>query len=277
MIPEPARIGIENPNFILNINEKRKVSFEISVPENAEPGGHYSVILFEPQLPSFYFKPGQPRTIPVVGSLFLLSVKTFTLEPEIKQKLEIVKFEIPREERIITLEKIFSRFTASVAQAATVNVIETSPSRFILKIKNNDIYHIKPFGKILIYNLFGKKVGEVEIPKKTILPGKTRQFLVNFSPEIPKKLKWLPASISNFLIQNFFIGKYDARLELQASSPAIVGLFQPNIPIILTFFSLPWKFWLGVIFILGLLISLLVKYQKRVKLSLKALLSRRSV
>ncbi|GAI37810.1 unnamed protein product, partial [marine sediment metagenome] len=45
---------IENPNFILEPKETKKVHFTIEVPENAEPGGHYAVMLFEPRLPSFY-------------------------------------------------------------------------------------------------------------------------------------------------------------------------------------------------------------------------------
>ena len=46
---------IEKPNFILESNEREEVKVSIDIPENAEPGGHYSVILFEPQLPSLYF------------------------------------------------------------------------------------------------------------------------------------------------------------------------------------------------------------------------------
>ena len=253
---------IEKPNFILEPGGKKEVQFSINVPGNAEPGGHYSVMLFEPQLPSFYFKPGQPKTIPVVGVLFLFSVKTFALEPEIGKKLEVVEFSVPKEERLVTLENFISNLTASVAQAATFNIVEKSPSKFILRIKNNDIYHLKPFGKVLIYNIFGKKVGETEVPKMTILPGKTRAFPVDFSPEIPENLKWLPASISNFLVQNFFVGKYQAKLELQ-----------PSIPAILTFISLPWKFWLSFILIFGLTIFILIKYRKRIILAIKTLLT----
>lgn len=254
---------IENPNFILEAGERREVHFTISVPENAELSGHYATMLFEPLLPSFYFKEGQPRAIPVVGVLFLTSVKTFALEPEIEQKLEIVEFSLPKEERILALENFLSALTASVAQAAEFTIIKKSPSKFILRIKNNDIYHIRPSGKVLIYNFWGKKVGEAEVLRRTILPGKIRQFPIEFSPKIPKLLDWLPASISNFLVQNFFVGKYQAKLELQ-----------PSVPTILTFFSLPWQFWLAFLTIFGALIFLTIKYRKRIKLSLKVLLGR---
>jgi len=286
-------IKIENPNFILNPGETKEVYFTIQVPENAEPGGHYATFLFEPQLPSFYFEeptppsgepfrlepdlertPVQPRVVPVIGVLFLFSVQTFTLEPETGEKLEVVEFSIPREERLASLENFFSRLMGNTVEAASsITITRKPPSSFVLRIKNNDIYHIKPSGKVLIYNFFGKKVGEAEIPQRTILPGQIRRFPVEFSPEIPEKLKWLPASVSNFLVQNFFVGKYGARIELQTKSPLTAEVFQPEIPVVLTFFSLPWHFWFSFIFISGLLFFLLVKYRKRIVLAMKTLLS----
>jgi len=284
-------IKIENPNFILNPGETKEVYFTIQVPENAEPGGHYATFLFEPQLPSFYFEeptppsgeplmlepdleitPVQPRVVPVIGVLFLFSVQTFTLEPETGQKLEVVEFSIPREERLASLENFLSKLMGNIVEAASsITITKKSPQNFILRIKNNDIYHIKPSGKVLIYNFFGNKVGETEIPQRTILPGQIRKFPVEFSPEIPEKLKWLPASLSEFLVQNFFAGKYQAKIELQTKSPLTAEVFQPKIPVVLTFFSFPWQFWLSFIFISGLLFFLLVKYKKRIKLAFKTL------
>lgn len=286
---------IENPDLILEPGERKKVLFSINVPENAEPRGYYSVMIFEPRLPSFYFEetgeatgeviPVQPRAIPVVGVLFLTSIKTFALEPEVKEKLEVVEFSLPKEERIKTLEVAFSgvqrtyqRLSASIspvyaAETSEIEITKKAPSSFILRIKNNDIYHIKPYGKVLIYNFFGKKVGEAEIPQRTILPGQIRKFPVEFSPEIPEKLKWLPASVSNFLVQNFFVGKYGARIELQTKSPLTAEVFQPEIPVVLTFFSLPWHFWLTFILIFAMIIFFSIKYRKRIVLAMKTLLS----
>ncbi len=266
---------IEKPNFILDSGETEKVNFTISVPENAEPGGHYSVMLFEPQLPSFYFEEDQPRAIPVIGVLFLFSVKVFMLEPEVEQKLEVIEFSVPKEERLVILENLASAFIGRVVQAANeVTITKKSPSSFLLRIKNNDIYHIKPFGKVLIYNIFGKKVGEAKIPQRTILPGKIRQFPIEFSAGIPSYLKWLPESIANFLARNFFFGKYQARLELEAKSPVVAGILQPNIPFVLTFFSFPWQFWLGFMVSIGLIMFIVVKYRKRIKLATRVLVKK---
>ena len=272
---------IENPDLILEPGERKKVLFSINVPENAEPRGYYSVMIFEPRLPSYYFEemreatgeviPVQPRAIPMVGVLFLTSIKTFTLEPEVGQKLEVVEFSVPKEERLVTLENFALKLIRSVAQAAQITITEKSPQNFILRIKNNDIYHIKPYGKVLIYNWFGKKVGETEIPQRTILPGKIRSFPVEFTPEIPEKLKWLPASISNFLVQNFFVGRYQAKLEIQAKSPLTAEILKPSATGLLTFFSFPWQFWLPFTLFLALLLVFVVKYRKRIKLAIKIL------
>ena len=274
---------IENPNLILEPAEKREIRFSINIPGDAEPGGHYSVMLFEPQLPSFYFKPGQPRTIPVVGVLFLFSVKTFALEPELEEKLEVVEFSLLKKERIAVLESFFrlvsrsfSRGLASInpayaAEPSEIQIAGKAPSSFVLRIKNNDIYHIKTYGKISIYNIFGQKVGETEVLQKTILPGKTRAFPVELSLEMPAYLKWLPVSLANFLVQNLFFGRYQAKLELKAKTPLVAEIFRPAAPFVLNFFSLSWHFWLPFILIFSILIFLTVKYRKRIKLALKAL------
>jgi len=264
-----------NPNFILDPDERQDVKFSIEVPKNAELGGHYAVMLFEPQLPSFYFQEGQPRAIPVVGVLFLISVRTLNPEEEIKEKLEVVEFSIPREERMTILENILSRATAGLVQAVETNIVENPPSKFILRIKNNDIYHIKPSGKVLIYNFFGQKVGEADVLKKTILPGKIREFPIEFTPQLPEKLKWLPAGLSQFLLNNIFIGKYNAVLSLEAKSPLTAEILRTEAPIILDFFFLPWKFWLLFLVIFFFILFFVLKYKNRVKTALKILFNPR--
>lgn len=259
---------IENPNFILETGEKKEVQFEISIPENAEPGGHYSVMLFEPQLPSFYFKPGQPKTIPVVGVLFLISVKTLVLEPISTDNLiEIVEFKIPREEKLQNLEKMLASVFRIIpgALAADINIVEKTPSSFFIRIKNNDIFHHKLDGRVLIYNIFGKRTGEIEIKRTTILPGKIRQFPVEISPQVPEKLKWLPAFISNFLVQNTSLGKYRVALEL-GEEKSKLELNQT-----LNFWVFPWK----IILPSFLLLILLVIIRKRIVAALKILISRK--
>ncbi|MCK4782032.1 hypothetical protein KAS79_03890 [Candidatus Parcubacteria bacterium] len=242
---------IENSDFILEPKEKRYIDFSIKIPGNAEPGGHYAVMLFEPQLPSFYFKEGQPRSIPVVGVLFLFSVKTLSLEPvETEKQVEIVEFSIPKEQRLQNLEKLlaFAGNIISEAVAADISIVEKTPSDFILRIKNNDIFHHKISGKILVYDFLGRKVGETEVRRTTILPGKTRRFPVGFSP-------------FDFLTQNTPIGKYKVVLDLGEEKSAL------NINQAIIFWALPWKISFILLFIgIGLFLA-----RKRIIASLRAL------
>lgn len=258
---------IEDPDFILDIGEKKEINFTISVPENAELGGHYAVMIFEPRPPSFYFEENQVRNLPVIGVIFMISVKSLSITPEAEQKLEIVEFSLPEEERLLSLERTLSRFTAGVAEAADLNITKTSPSGFILRIRNNDIYHIKPSGKVLIYNFLGQEVSEASISKKTILPGKTRSFPVEFDPNPSRFLKWLPVSIRNFF-HNLFLGRYEARLQLQAESPLKAEVVQPDIYDTLIFFSIPWKVCLVMVF----LVVILIKYRRRIRKSIEVLI-----
>ena len=157
-----------------------------------------------------------------------------------------------------------------IANAAEFTIAKKAPSKFILKLKNNDIFHLKPRGDVFIYDVFGKKVGEAEIPQKTILPGMTRQFPIEFFLQTPESLKWLPASISDFLVQNFFIGKYQAKLDIRIGDQSDIESF----PIALTFFSFPWKFWIVLILIFGMLLFFISKFRKRITLALKTLVKR---
>jgi hypothetical protein len=254
---------IENPNLIIESNEKRPVNFEIQVPENAELGGHYSVVFFEPQLPSYYFKSGQPKSIPVIGVLFLISVKSLTLEPiSQEEKIEIVQFEIQKEKKENRMQVLADVFQAvSSIFNVDIKLFEKTPKNFLLKIKNSDIYHHRLDGKILIYNFFGRRVGETELKSLSILPGKTRLFPISVSSEIPENLKWMPASLAVFLSENTSLGKYKAVLELNEQNSK-TKLSQD-----ISFWTFPWKTILFEI----ILIPIIVLTRKRIVAAIKIL------
>lgn len=254
-------IKIENPDFILDPGETEEVRFSVEVPENAEPGGKYAVVLFEPQLPSYYFKEGQPRAIPVIGVLFLFSVEVEGLtRPE--EPLTIVEFTIPENLHLKRLENFVASFAGLFTEVRATkeevfSIVETSHLPFALRIKNNDIYHIKPEGKLLILANSGKVVGETEILKTTILPGKIRQFPIEFKPELPEKLeKYLPAAISNFISRNLLLGKYQAQLVLRAENDIIETDIE--------FWAFPWKFGLSTVLAFCLILFFGIKYRKRI-------------
>ena len=264
-------IKIERPDFILDPGEMEEVNFSISVPENAEPGGHYAVVLFEPQLPSFYFKEGQPRVIPKIGVLFLFSVEVEGLQRS-NEPLTIVEFNIPKQVRLDKLENfvasvggIFSEVKA--AEKEMFSIVEKSDLPFNLTIKNNDIYHLKPEGTLTILKNNGQEVGETKISQITVLPGKARIIPVEFKMELPPKLqKYLPAFISNFISQNLLFGKYKADLSLTTGDNIIKKYIE--------FWVFPWKTILIALFVISLFAFCVVRYMNRLKLAVRVLVKK---
>jgi len=268
--------NIGKPDLILSSGESRKVDFKINIPEDAGKGGYYNVMIFEPQMPSTYFKEGQPRAVPVIGVIFLISVKTLSIDSgKGDSKLQIVDFSIPKEERIVSLEKLaslFSQSTASIEEASSpqnLSFAEKTPSSFLVRIKNTDIYHVKSSGKVTIYDIFGRKLGEAAIDEKTILPGRIRSFKADFSLDTPEFLKWMPASVSSFFVNNFFIGRYQAKVEMTGESP-VPGNGPASAQKSFSFFVFAWKFWLPVLTALILFLIL----RKRIKKALVVLIGR---
>lgn len=252
-------IQIQNPNFILDSRETEGVDLSIKVPENAEPGGHYAVILFEPKLPSYYFEPGTPlKAIPKIGVLILFSVEVEGLERTGKP-LTIAEFNIPENFHLKKLESFIGFFSEALAfEKENFTIVEKSKLPFTLSLKNEDIYHIKPEGKLAISKENGKLVGKIEIKEITILPGKTRKFPVEFEPNLPKILeKYLPAWASSFISQNILFGKYKALLNLKVDDDIINKEIE--------FWVFPWKIFFPLFFVVSILLILLIKYRKRIK------------
>ena len=178
----PAKwFELTKTDFILGPGEMVRVNFKIQVPANAEPGGYYTGILFQPKYPSTYFEPHSAHLLGGVGALFLLSL------PSAERAQEPIKLEE------FSLGQVASLIRAAVADEEAI--IEKGPIDFILRIKNNDIVHLQPKGEIKIRNIFGQEIAQIKVPEKTILPGMIRKFPVS----LDKKYLW---------------GRYRAELEM---------------------------------------------------------------
>ncbi len=130
-------------NLTIQPGEEVTFPFSITVPRDAEPGGHYASVLFqiggEPQ-------EGVTNVQHRVGSLVLLRVSGNVVEDA-----QVESFQAPT----------YSRST---------------PVVFDLRIKNNGTTHIRPSGTIIITNLFGKKVDEIPLEGLNVFPGAIRRM-----------------------------------------------------------------------------------------------------
>lgn len=256
---------IENPYFILEPHQSEKVEFQINVPQEVNTGGYYATILFEPKLPSYYFEDRAVKTVPEIGVLFLFSVdmKNKQRSPD---PLAVVEFNIPENFHLQKLENVLADMSGLFSQASAreekpFSIVSTSQLPFTLRLQNNDLFHIKPEGKLVVTSWTGRTVGEIIVAETTIMPGKIRRFPIEFKAPLSEKItNYLPETISNFISQNLLWGRYQAHLIMEVGDKKIDDY--------IIFWVFPWKAFLTTIFALAIIILM----RKRIKAAAKVVL-----
>lgn len=212
-------ITFEPQSFTLAPREKREVKFVINVPEYAEPGGHYASVLAKTE------KVKGPAGVGVgiiqrVASLILL-----TVPGKYKEELSVASF------------------------STSKSYYEYGPINFLVRFENKGTIHQRPKAKIEIKNLFGKKVAEISIEPKVVLPGAIRRLETSFNK------KWL------------FGGRYVATLT---GTYGVKNNFEiPSQSIV--FWAFPWKVGVGILILILLIVVFFIVTRKRWSAALKIL------
>lgn len=224
IMPEPAGtetyslanwLKFDPERLTINPREERWVKFTITIPSDAEPGGHYASVIAETEVVSGPQATGASLVVRV-GSLILL-----TVPGKMKESLNVKSFS--------TIRKYS----------------EYGPVSFAIRFENQGSVHVKPRGQITITDWLGKKVADVPIPEKNVLPTAIRRIDAVWNQ------KWLWA------------GKYTATL-----TGSYGALNIPLTPTVITFWAFPWKF--GLIFLAVLIIFILLR--KRFIMAFKILI-----
>lgn len=134
--------------IILQPNEEKTLVFNINVPRDAEPGGHYASLLLQSAVDQNAATEGgaAAQVSQRIGNLVLLRVSG-----NISESAQIETFEAPARS-------------------------QTGPVNFTLRVKNDGNVHIRPKGTIIITDLFGRKVDELPLEGANVLPGATRKM-----------------------------------------------------------------------------------------------------
>jgi hypothetical protein len=138
-------IKTDPEEFILEPRTQGFITFTISIPENAEPGGHYGAVLASTKSIAGPGPTGAAIT-QRVGTLVLLSVSG-----EVKEELTVKDFSAP-------------------------GYSEYGPVPFIIRFENKGTVHVKPRGFVTITNWLGKKIADIEFPQQNVLPGAVRKI-----------------------------------------------------------------------------------------------------
>ncbi len=126
-------------------------NFQIDIPLNAEPGGHFGSIVFRVGGINGLRQKSGAMVAQELGALVLLRIAGPT-----EQKASLASFK--------TSQKLFER----------------SPVYFEFRVKNEGNLHIKPTGSVIISNVFGKEVGQTEVESRNVLPGAIRKMEANW-------------------------------------------------------------------------------------------------
>lgn len=137
--------------FTIEPNESKEISYSITVPANAEPGGKYGVIFFSPSIPGSPASGNSVIAIPKIGALLLM-----TVPGQITYDGKIVEFSANKKLYI-----------------DSNNVVN-----FLTRFNNLSAAHVKPQGNIVIKNTLGKEVASIPVNEKSgnVLPDSIRKF-----------------------------------------------------------------------------------------------------
>jgi len=147
---------IPRPDLLLNANETTVVSVTIVPPETVSPGSYFAVVMFQSNLPDYYFNPdAQAHVVPWIGTLFLLKLG----EPSAinDSSLKVTSLHVPR----FSLE---SRIPV------------------VMEVENTTGFHLTPNAEFELKNVFGRSLVKINTEDTTILPGARRIFRAEFIP-----------------------------------------------------------------------------------------------
>ena len=139
-------------NFTLGAHKSKTIMAQVTIPANAEPGGHYGVLQFSGKAPEI-------DTTGVGLSASAGALVLIRVDGKITEKANLVEFKTVQNDKQSFL-------------------FEASPISFVARIKNEGNIHVKPNGSIKINDMFGNLVKELKINKDmaNILPDSIRRF-----------------------------------------------------------------------------------------------------
>lgn len=193
--------------FKIKAHETKTIDFPITIPADAEPGGHYAVIRFTGTAPELE-ESGVALTASI-GTLVLLQVSG-----AIEEKASVAEF------FSATAKEVKGTFVAS----KRAGWFATGPIQFVERIKNDGNVHIKPTGTIEVKNMIGRKVGSLRVNGNP-----------NDPRNVPKSI--LPQSVRRFeqtLDKTWMFGRYTATVKLT------YGQSQQPIETTITFWVIPY-------------------------------------
>lgn len=183
----------ETEEFTLAHGQRAVFDVNINIPEDAEPGGRYGSVIIStsPIVVDEDEVPGAGPQVAVVSRLAnLLFVR---VNGPVKEEGKLTGFK------------------------TTKSFYETGPVMFELLSENTGSVHLNNYGIVEVYNMLGKKVGEIQMDPWFVMPQSLRL----------REVAWES--------RNFLFGKYTAKASINRGYDDIVDVKET------TFWVIPWK------------------------------------
>jgi len=214
----------------LQPGELKDFNFNIEVPVNAEPGGHYAVVFF-----SISSDVEEGSGIGLGAKLGVLVM--VNISGEIKEGSNIESF---------TIKNSF---------------ISHLPAEMTLRIKNSGTNYFRPKGNVTIRNIFGKEVTKIPCNPKAsaVLPNSIRRidtWWVKDDKSIDDK--GFISGISNEW-KNFGFGYYTATAYVTYGTKDV-----KLEPMTVSFWVIPWRICLATLLGLAVLYGIIYLYNKAI-------------
>jgi hypothetical protein len=157
--------SIAEPMFLLAPGENKSVDVSVTVPENAEPGGHYATIYFQ-AADGDESQDASAKLSARVGVVVLLTVKG-----DLRPNVELVG----------QIETAKTQFAAG-------------PTTFTFDLRNTGNVHFQPEGSLVVKDVFGREVKTLPLPVGYLLPGTQRSYEVTWERGV--RPGWYTADVS---------------------------------------------------------------------------------
>lgn len=223
-------VTVDRPTLFMDAGDRGEFPFIISVPADAEPGGHYATVFFS-QVPDEHG--GAVGIGEAIGVLLLVNVMG-----EVHEEARIETFTVRG-------DSLHSRL----------------PIYFDTRIRNYGNTHFRPRGELVVRNVFGDVVArELVNPKNSaVLPNSVRRIESVWRKDVNDELRGNFIEELRLEWENFALGPYTASVQIEYGSHAW-QLASAEV----RFWVLPWRVLLagvgGVLF----LVLLFTLYHKLV-------------
>jgi len=255
----------QGKELVLNPGETKNLVFTIEPPKTALPGSYYVIMRFSPLFGEGFFIGESARQVPQIGVLFFIKIADLGLDvPREKYGARLMGLALQdRNNKVKTLGE-------ALLPIANAGILETALQKIELRILNTGRYYFIASGQVIIKNWLGGTVYKIELPKKYLLPDRVRKLELDapaiqaeFSGFFDRFRHTLYATLYN----NTFFGPYTAEINLDIPE-------QKPLTAAISFWVVPWKFWMPFLIIMVAVIWLLVKLRHRLRLAFFTLIGR---